>query len=162
VGSWPSLFGTKTTIRDAVGYAVIGGRTVSVTGAPMNFSSEDWVWGGAAQVGATYFVGPRWFLDLNYTYARSEEYTVKYSQSFTNRNGPLTSEGTANLIAHQQLTTQSIVLTLNRMFCGGRAAGVVFLSSPGLTRLGTSGRVKRFIDDPKFEQSKSKVGSPRA
>jgi opacity protein-like surface antigen len=115
-GGGPALFGTKSKIIDAVGYAVIGGNTVSVTGAPVSFSSGAWVWGGAAQIGTDYYFSPGWFLDLNYTYARSAEYKIKYSASFSNANGPLTSQGTANLYAQQQLTTQAIVLTLNRMF----------------------------------------------
>jgi hypothetical protein len=32
-------------IVDATGFAVIGGTTVKVTGAPASFSSSDWVWG---------------------------------------------------------------------------------------------------------------------
>jgi hypothetical protein len=41
-----------------------------------------WVWGGAARVGATYAIGPRWFLDLAYTFARSEEFKIKNAASF--------------------------------------------------------------------------------
>jgi hypothetical protein len=40
-------------------------------------SNDDWVWGGAARVGATYAIGPRWFLDFAYTFARSEEFKIK-------------------------------------------------------------------------------------
>jgi hypothetical protein len=74
------------------------------------------VWGGAAQVGVTYFFSPRWFFDLNYTFAQSAEFKVKYAAHCANANGPLTSQGSANLIAHEQLTTQAVVLTLNRTF----------------------------------------------
>ncbi len=115
-GGGPALFGTKSKIIDAVGYAVIGGNTVDVTGAPVSFSSNDWVWGGAAQIGVDYYLNPTWFLDLNYTFARSAEYKIKYSSSFSNTNGPLTSEGTANIFAHQQLTSQSVGISLNRTF----------------------------------------------
>jgi hypothetical protein len=97
-------------------FAVIGGNLVNVCGASLSYTTEDWVWGGAAQIGATYALGPRWFLDLAYTFARSEEFKIKYSTAFTNQSGPVTSEGTANLIAHQQITDQSVVLTLNRLF----------------------------------------------
>jgi hypothetical protein len=55
------------------------------------------VWGGAARVGATYAIGPRWFLDLAYTFARSEEFKIKNAASFSNSNGPLTSSGVAFL-----------------------------------------------------------------
>jgi hypothetical protein len=32
---------------------VIGSNVVDVTGAPVTVSNENWVWGGAAQIGAT-------------------------------------------------------------------------------------------------------------
>jgi hypothetical protein len=44
------------------------------------------------------------------------EYDIKYVASFLNTSGPHMSSGTAYLIARQQLTTQAVVLTLNRMF----------------------------------------------
>jgi hypothetical protein len=115
-GGGPALFGTETKFLDAKCYAVIGGNLVNVCGTTFSYSTEDWVWGGAAQVGATYALGSRWFLDLAYMFARSEEFAVKYSTSFSHQDGPLTTSGSANLIAHQQITNQSVVLTLNRMF----------------------------------------------
>jgi opacity protein-like surface antigen len=115
-GGGPALFGTESKFLDAMCFAVIGGRTVNVCGDPLSFTSEDWVWGGAAQAGVTYALGPRWFVDLAYTYARSEEFKLRDAVSFTNTNGPLTSEGTAFLNARQRITNQSVVLTLNRAF----------------------------------------------
>jgi two-component system NtrC family sensor kinase len=38
---------------------------------PTTVFNENWVWGGAAQVGATYAFAGGWFLDFAYTYARS-------------------------------------------------------------------------------------------
>jgi hypothetical protein len=49
---------------------------------PVSFSNDDWVWGGVAQVGATYALGPRWFLDRGYTHARSPEFKIRDSASF--------------------------------------------------------------------------------
>lgn len=115
-GGGPALFDIESKIIDAVGFAVIGGNTVSVTGEPANFSSSDWVWGGAAQIGVDYYLAPTWFLDANYTFAQSAEYKIKYSSPFTNQNGPLTSEGTANLFACQQFTSHSFGITLNKVF----------------------------------------------
>jgi hypothetical protein len=45
------------------------GQPTDVTGAPVNFLSTQWVWGGAGQIGMTYAFTPTWFLDFNYTYA---------------------------------------------------------------------------------------------
>jgi hypothetical protein len=53
-GGGPALFNVDTKFINAVGFAVIGGTVVNVTGTPVTFSNDDWVWGGVAQVGATY------------------------------------------------------------------------------------------------------------
>jgi opacity protein-like surface antigen len=115
-GGGPALFDVEMKFINAVGFAVIGGTLVNVTGEPVSFSNDDWVWGGAARVGATYAIGPRWFLDLAYTFARSEEFKIKNAASFSNSNGPLTSSGVAFLNTREQITNQSVVLTLNRQF----------------------------------------------
>ena len=53
---------------------------------------------------------------LAYTFARSEEFKIKNAASFSNSNGPLTSSGVAFLNTREQITNQSVVLTLNRQF----------------------------------------------
>jgi opacity protein-like surface antigen len=110
-GGGPALFNVDTKFINAVGFAVIGGTVVNVTGTPVTFSND-----GVAQVGATYALGPRWFLDLGYTYARSAEFKIRNSASFSNANGPLTSSGVAFLSTREQITNQSVVLTINRSF----------------------------------------------
>jgi hypothetical protein len=74
------------------------------------------VWGGAAQIGATYAIAPRWFLDFSYTYARSSSFYISDVVSFSNQNVPLTSGGIAYLNAREQVTNQSVAVTLNRQF----------------------------------------------
>jgi hypothetical protein len=71
---------------------------------------------GAAQVGVDYYLSSPWFLNVNYILAQSAEYKFKYSSPFSNQNVPLTSEGTANLYARPQLTSQSFGITLNKVF----------------------------------------------
>jgi opacity protein-like surface antigen len=115
-GGGPALFDVQTKFVNGVGFAVIGGQTLSVTGAPMNASNDNWVWGGAAQVGATYAFAPHWFLDVGYTYARSASFNIQDFFSFANQNGALTSSGTAFLNAQERVTNQSVALTLNRQF----------------------------------------------
>lgn len=116
LGGGPALFGTHSKIVNAVGFADIHGMNVDVTGAPVNFSSSDWVWGGAGQVGLDYYLSPTWFLDLNYTFAMSAAYKNKYSSGYTNTNGPVTSVGTANIIASQQFSSQSFTVSINKVF----------------------------------------------
>ena len=51
----------------------------------VNFTNNNWVWGGAAQVGATYALSPRWFLDLAYTFAQSGNFKSKIQHAFRTR-----------------------------------------------------------------------------
>jgi opacity protein-like surface antigen len=115
-GAGPALFGVQSKFNNGVGFAVIGGSLFDVTGAPVTVSNENWVWGGAAQIGATYAIAPRWFLDVGYTYARSSSFYIQNVVSFTNQNGPLASSGIAYLNAREQITNQSVVVTINRQF----------------------------------------------
>jgi hypothetical protein len=72
--------------------------------------------GAARQVGLGYYLGPRWFLDPNDTFAMSGPKRSDASPPFTNANSPLTGEGTANGIASQQVTSQAFTVTLNKLF----------------------------------------------
>jgi opacity protein-like surface antigen len=114
-GGGPALFGVETKFTGTA-FAVIRGQVFNASGAPIGFSNENWVWGGAAQVGATYAFAPRWFLDFAYTYARSANFSIEDSACFANQNGPLASSGCGVLNAQQRVTNQSVMLTLNRQF----------------------------------------------
>ena len=95
---------------------MIRGLVVSPSGAPITVLNEDWVWGGAVQVGATYALAPRWFLDFAYTYARSADFNISNPSCFGNQTGPLASSGCGVVNAHERVTNQSVTLTLNRQF----------------------------------------------
>jgi outer membrane immunogenic protein len=115
-GGGPALFGVETKLTGTA-FAVIRGQLVAPSGPqPLSFSNENWVWGGAAQVGATYALAPRWFLDFAYTYARSANFSINDSACFGSQNGPLASSGCGVLNAQQRVTNQSVMLTLNRQF----------------------------------------------
>jgi hypothetical protein len=116
LGAGPALFGTKSNLNNAVGYAEINGETVDVTGAPASFSSSKWVWGGAVQLGMAYYLTSRWFLDFNYTLALSASYKTAYSAKFSSSNNGLTTSGTAFINAKQTLTSQSLMVSINRVF----------------------------------------------
>jgi hypothetical protein len=90
-------------VHQCVGFAAIGETVVNVTPTAVSFSNDDWVWGGVAQVGASYALGPRWFLDRGYTHARSPEFKIRDSRAFSNKNGPLASSGVAFPNARQQI-----------------------------------------------------------
>jgi hypothetical protein len=116
VGGGPALFRTVTKFAGGIGFADINGTELDVTGTPISFSSSDWVWGGAGQVGMNYFLSRSWALDLNYTFAMSAHYKIKYAGEFTSSNGPLTTVGTAYFNDSQQVTTQAFSVSINRVF----------------------------------------------
>jgi opacity protein-like surface antigen len=115
-GAGPALFGTKSKINDLVGLADIDGNHFVMTGTPMDFSSSEWMWGGAVQAGITYFISESWFVDVNYTYARSDTYKQKYSAPFTNENDGLTYTGTVYVESSDKITSQGVSITLNTLF----------------------------------------------
>jgi len=89
---------------------------MDITGKPTSFSSSNWVWGGAAQVGMTYFLDGSWFLDFNYTYAHTEPFMDTYSAPFVSMSNGYTTTGTAHLTAADRVTTQSVAVSINKAF----------------------------------------------
>jgi opacity protein-like surface antigen len=115
-GGGPALFRVETNFLNGIPFAVVGGQVFAVSGAPISLFNDNWVWGGVAQVGATYALAPRWFLDVAYTYARSANLTIENSARVTNQTGPLTTDGIGFLNTQERVTNQSVMLTLNRQF----------------------------------------------
>lgn len=116
-GAGPTLSRTRTDLDGLVGFADINGNRQDISGVPQDFSGSDWVYGGAATVGATYFLDPSWFVDLSYTYARTNTYQSDYSSTFSNpgADGRLT-EGTLVGDSSGRVVTQAITFTMNWAF----------------------------------------------
>jgi opacity protein-like surface antigen len=110
-GGGPALFGIETNFFNGVPFATSTQGTFP-TSVPLTILNDNWVWGGAAQVGAMYAFGPHWFLDLSYTYA----FTIENPVSVHNQIGPLTFSGPAVLNTQERVTNQSVMLTLNYQF----------------------------------------------
>ena len=72
------------------------------------------------QAGATYFLDASWFLDFNYTFAMTQQFSNTYSASFTNsfmlNTKTYTTSGVANLLVTDRLTTQTVGISLNNAF----------------------------------------------
>lgn len=72
LGVGPSFAQTKTSIENmASPIAFVNGFPTSPTGAGngSNYSTNQWLFGGVAMVGGTYFINPTWFVDLSYSYS---------------------------------------------------------------------------------------------
>jgi opacity protein-like surface antigen len=118
-GAGPVLFNVETNIDNVIGYADVNGVHTNFTGAPVSFSGSNWVWGGAVQIGATYFLTSSWFIDLNYTYARTGEFTQTFSAPFSSvvpGVAGFTTAGTANVTVSDEITTQTVNLSINTTF----------------------------------------------
>ena len=116
LGAGPALFETHTKIDNAIGFANVNGMRGDVTGAPVNFASSQWIWGGVAQIGLVYFLDHDWFLDLNYSYARTEKFTSDFSAPFASTSSGFQTNGTLFVSPSQRVTDQSFTVSINRRF----------------------------------------------
>jgi hypothetical protein len=118
LGAGPTLTQTRTDLNGLIGFADINGNRTNVSGAALNLSSTSWVFGGAAMVGATYFLDLSWFVDVNYMFARTGTNTSTFSSPFTNPNstGGTTNQGMMNGTAAARTTTQAVTVTINKLF----------------------------------------------
>ena len=108
---------TQTYLNGVTGFADINGAHTQITGTPTNLSSSGWVWGGAMQIGATYFLDPTWFLDLNYTYSMTANQTGSYEAPFTNSS--MTEVGTLSGNSTGRVIAQALTLSINKTFSWG-------------------------------------------
>lgn len=117
LGIGPAVFGTKSNIYQAFGFANLSGIPREATGVPVSFSNTKWVWGGAMQLGLSYKYDPSWIIDINYTYAISENYNNNYSAPYTTSLvGGFTNFGTLFINTKRQIRTQALNVTINRVF----------------------------------------------
>jgi opacity protein-like surface antigen len=115
-GGGPALFGVETNFINGIPFATSSLGGTFPASQPTTVFNENWVWGGAAQVGATYAFAGGWFLDFSYTYARSANFTIVDPVIVFNQMGPLTVSGSAVLNAQERVSNQSVTLTLNYKF----------------------------------------------
>jgi opacity protein-like surface antigen len=113
-GVGPALFGVETNFINGIPFAT-SSATFPVS-LPISAFNDNWVWGGAAQIGTTYAFARGWFLDFAYTYARSANFTIENAVSVRNQIGSVTISGSAVLNAQERVTNQSVMLTLNYQF----------------------------------------------
>ena len=117
VGGGPTGSNTRTYIKSLIGFADLSGVPTDVSGPPQNFTGSGWVAGGAGTVGGTYFLSHSWFLDIAYTYARTQDQTFNYSSSYTNSQSPFgTTSGSLIGSSTGRVRTQGVTVTINMAF----------------------------------------------
>ena len=120
LGAGPSLFNLQSKNYYSIGYAEVNGATIDVTGLVSYGSPSIWAWGGAAQLGMTYFINPTWFVDVSYTYAITGNNTTTHQQAFTNSSKidttSYTTSGTLYTRETLNIRTQALTVAINKVF----------------------------------------------
>ena len=110
LGVGPYLFKTQYNVYDSTDML-----SAHYIGKVDKFADTKWMWGGLAQTGFAYYLSQTWFLDINYTYAITGEYSTEFSSTFAPAvNGGLNS-GTLNFSNNQRLVNQEIALSINKI-----------------------------------------------
>jgi len=119
LGAGPSLMNLKSRNLYSIGYADFEGATIDVTGLVSYSSPSFWSWGATAQLGATYFFNPCWFIDLAYTYTLTGSHTTKHQQTFANRSDLGTTvyatSGTLYTKDTMSVKNQSVMISINKV-----------------------------------------------
>lgn len=121
IGGGPTVSREQSSVSQLVGFADINGNRSDISGAPQDFSTSSWVWGGSAEVGVTYFLDRSWFLDCSYvlgvTANHSFDFASTFSSTFTNANGDVLDQaGTLVGSSSWHAVTQGIGLRVGRAF----------------------------------------------
>ena len=116
LGAGPALFRTETKIDNAIGFAHLNGLVADVTGAGDYFASSQWVWGGVAQIGLSYYFDRNWIVDFNYSYAQTAKFKSNFSAPFASTSAGYSFTGTLFVSPSQRLTDQSFTVSINMGF----------------------------------------------
>jgi hypothetical protein len=113
----PTITLLRSDVRDLVGFADINGNRGDISGAPQDFSDSAWVWGGAGQVGTTYFLDRGLFLDVSYTYSITGNHTFNFASTFSNTEPDgTTNAGTLVGSSSWQAITQAFGVKIGKTF----------------------------------------------
>lgn len=120
LGGGPSFSQTKMSIANmASPIAFAGGLPISPTGVGngSNYSTTQWLFGGIAMIGATYFIDPNWFVDLSYSYSISGTKTSNWGGPWSDSlpNGT-TRIGNNSGTSSGSVNTQAFSVSINAAF----------------------------------------------
>lgn len=118
LGAGPTLSRMSTKLNGLIGFADTNGARSDISGAPQNFGTEGWVFGGAAMLGVTLFFDASWFVDVRYTLSATERQSGNYASTFSNPNGQDGTLINGTLVGSSagRLVNQGIAFTINRAF----------------------------------------------
>lgn len=111
LGAGPSLLGIHSSLSDGTSYKQ---RQDFIRGID-NLPNSKWLWGGAAQMGVTYYFNPTWFFDLSYTYAISGFSPNESSLALSSMKGMYNDSSNSSVNA-QHLSAQSFNVSVKKVF----------------------------------------------
>ena len=116
-GAGPSLTRAEVKLNDVVGFANINGAAgTSITGAPTNYSTSQWLVGATLAVGATYFLTPSWFVDFGYAFTITDLWNTAYATQFANTTSGFNTAGVLSGSYTGSLNTHALTVSFNRRF----------------------------------------------
>lgn len=121
LGAGPTTVQTKTLIENITGFestAVIP-TTPTGIGLGKKYSTTQWLFGGVAMLGATYFIDPTWFLDISYAYSVTETKTSSWGGPWTDTDiarSYVTRTGTNTGTSSGSVNIQALAITINKIF----------------------------------------------
>jgi outer membrane immunogenic protein len=117
-GAGPTLSQYQTNFNKLTGYRSSGGEPVNQTTLPTNYQSSQWVLGGSATAGITYFITRCWYVDLNYTFYQTRSATNRYLGWYAAPvpGTQITSVGYLPASSSTALNSQSFNISLNWAF----------------------------------------------
>ena len=114
-GAGPTLSRLTANMNGLIGFAELDHR-FDVSGIPGFFSASNWVWGGTAMAGVTYFFAPSWFLDVNYSYTESTTPTNSFANNFTTVYPTTAFSGTSGGTYSGTANNQALSVSINYVF----------------------------------------------
>ena len=120
LGGGPTFSQTKMSIVNmASPIAFVGGVPISPTGVGngSNYSTNQWLFGSVAMVGATYFINPTWFVDISYSYSMTGTKTSSWGGPWSDTlpDGS-TRIGNNAGISSGSVNTQAFSVSINAAF----------------------------------------------
>lgn len=121
LGVGPTAVQTKTLIEDITGYENVAVIPTTPTGIGLGqkYSTTQWLYGGVAMLGATYFIDPTWFVDVSYAYSITGTETSRWGGPWTDtdiKRAYVTRTGTNTGTSSGSVTTQALTLSINKVF----------------------------------------------
>lgn len=120
-GLGPTTVQTKTYINNITGFENIAPIPTTPTGLGLGekYSTTQWLYGGIAMVGATYFVDSSWFLDISYSYSFTGKTNSSWGGAWSDtdiNNNFVKRTGTNTGTTSGSVNTQALLISINKTF----------------------------------------------